>query len=426
MKAFLPIFRAACLFCGLVSLSAQAQDAATALVQAPDLRVSGYASLVLSHDDHDSLGLRRNYAQSDSPTHSTSMRPDSQMGVQVIYKPLPQWELAAQITAKDNGQNNLVKPEWLFAGWHSKEQWDLRAGLLPLDLFMMSEYLGLGYANKSVRPPTDFYGIAPGASMTGLEFSKRVFTDDAFWRAKLQLGQATAHFDSQNLGNVPMQSRSIVNFVLTRESAPWRWRLGYTQGRLMASSLDPAVNQLQVLAQAPALGAVSTDAQRMLTDTQYGRVFYRYASLGMEYDDGIWQWQSEISHVASASPVMPLGNRAYLLLGRRFNTLTPYAMWSVARATSDVYTSNVDWSAAGAGANQLRDQIVSFVNFTRQSSQTLAVGLRWDWDSRTAIKFQWDNTHIDPESYAPWSVTATQRMKGATVNIYSVALDYVF
>lgn len=426
MNGFFRIFRVTCVVAGLGHFPAQAQDASSPYGLESQLQLSGYASLALSHDDHDGLGFRRNYSQTDAPSRASSLTPDSQIGVQLIYKPLPQWELAAQITAKDNGQNQTVKPAWLFAGWHNHLQWDVRAGLLPLDLFMMSEYLGLGYAQKSVRPPTDFYGIAPGTSMTGVEFSRRLSEDDASWRAKLQLGRAKAHIDSQTMGNVPMKSDSIVNFSLLREAAPWRLRLGYTQGRLKAEGFGPTVGQLQTIARTPALGAVSTDAQRMLTDTEYGHVFYRYASLGVEYDDGVWQWQSEFSRVASASHIMPQGNRAYVLLGRRVDTLTPYVMWSAARAATEPYASAVDWSAAGAGANQMRDQMVAFINFTRQSSQTLALGLRWDLNSRTALKFQWDNTHIDALGYAPWSVTANQRTQAATVDLYTVALDYVF
>lgn len=388
------------------------------------LQMSGYVSLAYSHDNRDGLGFRRDFTQTESVDRNSTFLPDSRVGLQASYRLSPQWEVAGQLTVKDVGDNAGARAEWAFVGWHPSAHWDVRAGRLPLDLFMGSDYQGIGYANLPIRPSTEFYGEVPAQHVDGIDLAWQWRQGENFWRGKLQLGQLSTRMKNRDLSDPAMKVSNIVNLSLTHEAAPWRLRFGHLRGVISGTSLGSALGTLQSVVDTAPID-VGTDAQRILDVVGSNRFHARYTSIGLAYDDGTWQMQSEISHIGSDVQAIPVGKRAYVLLGRRVGAFTPYLMWGNARSSRPAFGSSTDWSSVPNG-NALRDQLVHFINAERQSSRTWSVGTRWDFNSQAALKLQWDQTHIDPQGYAPWAASVDQQQRSTSVNLFSVALDYVF
>ena len=60
------------------------------------------------------------------------------------------------------------------------------------------------------------------------------------------------------------------------------------------------------------------------------------------------------------------------------------------------------------------------------SQKTATVGLRWDFMRNTALKLQWDHTNVDKGSYGRFTNYQSGFETGAKVDLFSVAVDFVF
>lgn len=417
--------------CVLLVPVAHAQETES-LPEPSRLQLTGYASLIYQHESQAGVGFRRDYTQSEDWASDGTFLPDSRLGLQAHYRLDQAWNLAGQLTLKDRGKNHASAGlEWGFLEWLPSPDVAVRAGKLPLDLFLMSEYQGLGYAYLPIRSPSEFYAVSPAVQLTGVDLAWNQPAGNGLWRAKVQLGQTDAHTRNQEVLSPTMQLRQLFNASAQYEEAPWRVRLGYAQGSLSGGALvDQGLAQLQTLM--PSLsGDVLNDAVRLGHYLHNNHINFRYYSVAAAYDDGVWTGQAEWSKANSPSPILPVGQRYYLLLGRRVETFTPYLMWAQVRPKGGSIAISSDWSAVPAipgfaSGNAFRDQVVGFLNVARQDSRTLSLGLRWDVGSQTALKFQWDRVHINAYGYAPWAVSPQQRSQGAHFNLFSVGVDHVF
>ena len=396
-----------------------------------ELKLSGYGTIGYVDDDVSGTAFVRELVQkpevNDPTTFSSDTRPfltDSRIGVQAVYLPNDQFELVTQLVFRDQQENSLDRSlEWLNLGYSPNENAKFRLGRVGWDSFLMSDHRHLGYAYPWVRPPVEFYGALPVYSLDGADISYKFNTDEAgnSWHVKLQYGKGGTVFPFG--GDEYDFESDIWALSLNHTRRFWNFRLGYSEIDIdTAPPLDTllaGLSSVSALAPAP----ISQEADHLIENMTYEGSLMRFSALGASYDDGQWVGQSEIGYIESDADMVTNGTLAYVAIGRRFESLTPYLMLSAFETSSDKYKEQTDWSLIGQQA--LQDVAINAINSTRIEQTTFSAGLRWDFDTKAALKLQWDRTDIDANGYGLWWTDADRR-RDKTVNVITLTLDFVF
>lgn len=395
--------------------------------QPSPVRISGYGTLAYSWDNNPQLAPIRDITQRPQDDFSTgeTWRLDSRIGVQASYQHSPQVGALAQLVLRDQTKqefNDLVELAYLDV--QPSEHLRLRVGRIGYDAFLMSDHRNLGYAYAWVRPPTEFYGWIPIFSLDGADLTHEWNADDARWRIRAQagvsklwipMGDANFHFKGDSLWSLSVQ----------REEGSWRLKAGlsgFVSGAEV-QSLEPLYAGLDQVAAVPVPG-IADEATTLRNEMRFGDVRLRYATLGLAYDDGTWLVQTELGRTWTQSAMTAPGWNGYGVVGRRIQAWTPYVMLSASRPQDNVLAPLNDWSVIGQRPFQATAYRV--VNSSRADQTTLAVGARWDIHPRAAMKFQWENTRIEPMGYAQWFRSSGVFEHGSQVNLFTVGIDFLF
>ncbi|MBF0138309.1 MAG: hypothetical protein H7833_05885 [Magnetococcus sp. DMHC-1] len=392
--------------------------------------MNGYGTLGFIHDDSSNNSYVRDLTQRPENQHyiDNSWRRDTRLGLQVAYQADPTFEIVSQIVLRDQV---LKRPlnflDWAHLTWRPMPDVDLRLGRIGFDLFLMSDHRNLTYAYPWVRPPAEYYSWVPLYSIDGGDIAYSLRDKEGRWRLKAQGGRGNLDFAMGLTGVYDFKTNNVITTSLLREQGPWQFRVGYSHltSTTEASPLAPLHAGLDAIAGAGVPG-VSEEAAYMRRNTSFDNVSFHYSTLGAVYDDGTWLVQSELANVSTSADMVTNGHMAYLGLARRISAWTPFVMVSGVRPHVDIYSSTQNWNSIGQG--EFQTIAVATLNATRMSQETLSLGLRWDFNSRAALKWQLDTTHIHPNGYGLWysDPTPAYRSQDEHVTTASFTLDFVF
>jgi hypothetical protein len=390
-------------------------------------RISGYGTLSQSWDDRGDLAAIRDFTQRPAQLQDTgpTWRMDTRLGVQLAYRFSPQIEGVIQAVARDQINTSLGSSiDLAYLDIQLAPDHALRLGRIGYAPFLMSDHRNLGYAYPWVRPPREFYSWIPIFSFDGGEFSHDIFQGDTRWRIRAQLGRSG--FDiPMGQAAFDFKAADLWSLSLSRQAGPWRLQAGLSGFRSTAEAaplagLHAGLEQLAALN----IPGISDEAAQLRGETSFRNARLRYFTLGAAYDDGQWLAQAELGYSATNKAIAPASRTGYAALARRLGEFTPYAIFSISRPVKSALAPINDWSSISQEAFQ---QIAYFVaNSTRQDQETLSLGSRWDFDSRAALKLQWDHSRIHPQGYALWFRSPEANTRSSSVNLFTVSLDFVF
>ncbi|MBV5323468.1 hypothetical protein JZU51_01725, partial [bacterium] len=302
----------------------------------------------------------------------------------------------------------------------------VRLGRVGVDVFLLSDYRNLGYAQTSVRPNWDFYGFMPIYSLDGADATYTLNTDAARWNIKSQLGRSQADVPMISGASYRFVANNFFDLTVTREAGPWRLKAGYaTMKAANEAPLDALTGPLALGGIAAAgLGPISAEAASLINAMHFKDARIGYVALGASYDDGTWLAQGEMSRLTGDRQILVQGTAAYLNIGRRFGNFTPYAGISGFRPTQAAATAINDWS--GVGASGLQANAVRALNSPRIDQSTLSLGVRWDFHSQAALKLQWDRIHTKKFGYGIWSPGDNNALAGERSSLVTATVDWVF
>lgn len=266
--------------------------------------------------------------------------------------------------------------EWAYLSHQLTNDLQVRAGKMRLPFFMYSDSLEVGYAQPWARAPSVVYSptitsyVGADASytynLTGSSISTQVFG-----------GNYQTNGSSQDRY---IEVRNIAGLTIGWTDYVWSLR---------ALAATAEANLL-------ANGASLADNSRT-----------KFFGVGFGYDDGTWQIISELIR-QEVDGVIADTDAAYLSVGRRIGSITPYAVvgWT---------ESKDDDERAGSPLSALN---------TRRDEYSL--GLRWDVLSGVAVKFDW--THARGFGDAPGGLDAASVFadKLDSTNVYTVKIDSAF
>jgi len=312
------------------------------------VHVSGFASGAFGIANNDA-----GYAGYDS---DGSYHQDSLIGVQATFKPSKQLEATIQLVAK--GELDWApKVTAAYLGYTFDNDVKLRAGKIRLPLFMLSDYLDLGYAQPWARSPEEVYGRVPISSFTGVDASYEIELDDSYINLQAFTGNEKMSDESSagGVGNV----EDMVGLVTTWNDDYWTVRASYTIATVKdvefpVVAYDPDTNQ--PITALPDITAESGS----------------YASFGVRYEDENWLVMGEATQTR-VDGYFSDSNAGYVTLGYHLNQVMPYV--SLARLET------VD--------NEERESLLSYPGASSLTYQRNAysVGTRWDIQPGLAMKF---------------------------------------
>ncbi|RZI67094.1 MAG: hypothetical protein EOP13_29210 [Pseudomonas sp.] len=321
--------------------------------------------------------------------------------------------------------------EWAYVGYRPRPDMRLRVGRVTPDIFLYADSRNVGFALPWARPPVDFYGFFPLASIDGADLEQRWFTDTSTWQARLSGGSVRTSVTDVNGGRVKLQGRDALTFGLSREEGGLLLKASYLRSRLQvdtgpgAAQLRDALGQLGQLPVPGLAGSLDNLSQNLWTGG-----ISSYWALAAQYETGPWTFTAEGSQLRV--PRSPLSaKRAYASIGYRQGAVTYYGIASRVRPDQPAFAApDLAGAAApflgveGAQSAQALMGIAATAgdNF-RFDQSTFGVGLRWDFMPNAALKLQVDRFDVRANGAAGWRFANSQ---GARGTLMSVLVDFVW
>lgn len=281
--------------------------------------------------------------------------------------------------------------EWIYAQYTGVDGLDLRAGRVVLPSFLVSDSRMVGYASPWLRVSPLVYSMMPLSNVDGGQVTYRHAIGPAIVSAQLTSGTAsttsrtTSHLFGPFYapGTAESKASAILGLNATVEWGDWTFRASQVKDD----------NVLDITISLPAALGGGTTAQQLKFEDKFQEV-------GLQYDNGTVVVMSEFVKRTTENAKVQDAKSWYVAAGYRFGTVMPYAMVSQYKE---------DFSLSGTPPPK---------------TTGLALGGRYDFATNLALKAEWAryknySTYVFTDAVSPAAA-------GKKVNVFSVALDFVF
>ena len=332
--------------------------------------------------------------------------PDSVIGVQAGLRFGTHNTAVVQLVTRETQRGDYdPRAALAFVSHALTPELTVRAGRLRSPFFMLSDTADINYNQTWVRPPVEVYGLNPFSDLDGIDLLHRSRIGETFVELHPYVGRSRVPV----IGGGRARLSDLIGMRVTVEAGRLSLSAGYAQADLAVHRDSAATLDLspQLLARLTGSGA---DAS--------------FSSLGLQWDDGRWIVSAELART-TADAFTNSATGAYLAVGRRFGSLTPYV--SLARQWQDEPLVNV----AEAHSDAERYLITSFNRSRNQAQRSLTAGVRWDVLHNAAIKAEF--AHMRTDSGAHGSFIARDNdnafapgLDHQSINLMSISVDVVF
>lgn len=378
--------------------------AGAAHAEGPAVNVSGFGTAAVAITDTDEAQYGR---QRQEAGVGDSLRTglDSNLGVQATATVNDTLSFTAQVLTRKIVRDHFgAELAWAFAKLKVSDKLAVRVGRIGLPVYMISDFRNVGYANTMIRPPNEVYSLVVGDSVDGIDAVYQADVGSSAVTAQLAVGRATSHLP----GDAKVLMTPAVALHVVAEKGPLTLRFGYSMAELTVEGRDN-LGQLAAGLRAAGLAAAARDFA-------YQDVRGSFTSVGAVYDEGKLLLQGEYAIRRTDTRFIADSSAWYGMAGYRFGKFMPYAAY--ARLTQDDERS---YNGVPAMVQPLHAILNGMVKNPQQSTGTL--GMRWDFASSMAFKFQVD--HVRPRDGAGTFVNAKPGFSGP-VNVYAAGVDFVF
>ncbi len=297
----------------------------------------------------------------------------SLIGLQGEFEVNDSTSAVVQMVARGNKKENWTPDvEWAFLSHKVTPNLTVRGGKLRLPLFMYSDYLEVGYAQTSVRVPSEVYGSVVLTSLTGGDFIYDVELDDSTVSFQGFVGSQKLSA-SKHSYNADTQFDDIAGGVINWTDDTWTLRAVYAQA-VVSSTTNWNTNN------------------KFLLNTTFNDEKAKFYGIGGRYDNGNLALVSEVTRTTVEGFYHDVDS-AYLTAAYRVNQFTPYLTVAHMETTDDSERNN---QVKRAGANYKQKptlsaayaygsavKVASNMNIQRT---TYSIGTRWDFMPNIALK----------------------------------------
>lgn len=400
-------FRAIAL--GLVAASAMAQsDPLT-------FKFSGFGTFGAVHSSEKNADFSSTILQPDGAGFSrgTSYTNDKKVGLQVSTN-LTDWLSVTAQGVSEYRYDGTYSPNMTlgFAKVKVSPEFTVRLGRVPMPAYIISDYQKTGYAYTWVRPPVEVYQFNPILSVDGGDITWQTHVGNVALATKVFAGSFdTKGFALKSVTDFTFRKMAGVSFTAAHGNATYR--AFYTQFDITAdnSFVNTYLGYIRTGLPGGPFGVVPPDPALADQLSLYQKRI-TYISLGYQYDPGDWFVLGEVARNAGDDNLIVHSTAGYVTGGYRLGNWTPFLM--LAKRQNDSATTN---------PNPIANALLSGQN---RASQTLSVGLRWDFMKNLDLKLQCDA--VKNGAGAPGALSNTQPafQKGQSYNLITINLDFVF
>lgn len=417
------------------------------------VKFSGFGTLGVVHTQGDGAAFVRDMSQFHGATNrGLFWETDTRLGIQAAYAATETLDIVTQVISRYNQDNNFDPEVSLgFVRYAPNPSVKLRLGRVGYDIFHAADSREVGYSYLWVRPPLEYYGAMSTQYIDGGDVTFLVPIGNNVARLKLYSGLArnrVPNLYGQNrwAGNISADLGVMQDLAGTRftgglidfDAANWMLRLSRSNMRVLKEIPPGPIDTLALLrntAQGQSDAALANGLFRLAEDIAFAGKKLTFDSVGLIYDKGPLRADLAIYHLKSTSLMFGELWAGYWTLGYRFDKLTPFVNIAAVRSKNPNRTAELH----GRGV----DAAVSVADFmlTRadQHRQALTLGLRYDWKTDVALKFQVDairNKTCSPVSLplvgsaAPCSppllLPSVPVDWNGRANVFSATLDFIF
>ncbi len=404
--------------------------------QAPDnpFSFSGFGTVgLVRQNGAGDLGFARNSTQVGAGSR-LSAQPDSRLGGQVNWTGGARWDAALQgiLLPDPHGAPRREILQQAYVGYRPAPDTRLRLGRISPDVFLYSDSRNVGYALPFARPPVDFYGFAPLASIDGVDLDQRWKIGDSTWRARATAGWfRTSVVSANSATRVELRGRQALSTSLSHESDGLLLKLSYLRGHVDADVGDAVAGLQQALGGLRALPIPGIGARIDALGRNFGfSGNASYLGLAAQYERGPWTLVAEGSRMMVADSPLT-ARRGYVSVGWRNGGVNYYGILSrvkpdQARADAPDLAGSlapVIGPNAAQQAQMLAGIATSVSNSLRYDQSTVGAGIRWDFAPNAALTFQVERFDIRRDGGAAWRGYEGQAVKGTLVTLL---VDFVW
>lgn len=389
-------------------LAALAAAGASAAQASPEFQFSGFGTLGAAHSSKAGIEFVQPGQPSGAGTDS-SIKPDTRIAGQLDARFGGGASATMQVMSKYTGDGNW-KPavEWLFGKLHLGEAVSVRVGRMGAPFFAVSDFREVGYASVWLRAPVDVYGQVFLRSFDGVDVQYSGKIADVPVTAQLLAGGTTAPFEGASV-----DFKRQIGINVTAEVADGvTLRAGTIQGRLTAT--NSGITQLVA-------GLKATPFAELGQTIECASKRAGFSGLGLNVDRGDWVAAAEVTH-RNSDCIVSTTTGWLAMLGRRFGSVTPYAIVSGVSTGAGAVENTIPAGVAPQ-LDVLRNAIEGAKASLVLKQRSTALGLRWDAARNLAVKAQVDR--IDLQGGRGLFVQ-TGPLPAGTVTVTSVAVDFVF
>ncbi|MDF1588351.1 MAG: hypothetical protein P1P93_04230 [Gammaproteobacteria bacterium] len=377
-------------FAFLFSISSHAFE-----LDSSKFRINGFGSLGLTKADNELIASRNNVNQKGI-FDEWSSRLDSNLGLQLNYDPTDKLHFALQLVAEERSNNSLNRSvHWAYLGYDVTPSLELRLGRTGPNAFLLSDYRKVGYAQLWTHAPLEFYGQFSSDYGDGISLIHKTPLAGGVLRTQTWFNQSKLIYNS-NGEEIPLELKPTYGITATWENDAWTYNASFVNVRFLDKKEDYKAFQQLLTASLPIWPQINPLIDEVTLDNTQAH----YYGFGVAYNKNDWTIQTELSLTETESSIINRTRSAYVLIGHRFGTLTPYMVAAIAKNDDvDVPAYNVNPflpDATNAAALALQQGTQQFADSFHKDQKTLSLGIRWDIEPKVALKAQWERTWVDP------------------------------
>lgn len=392
------VLAAALIGCGALSAPAQAQSQSV-----PEFKLSGFGTIAAAHSDDKNSDFIGSQLQPNGAGHtdSVSLAPDSKLGGQLDVSFSDKVSAVVQVVSQHQYDNSWTPQiEWANVKFKLTPELSLRAGRIATPSYLLSESRFVGYSMPWVRAPLEPYGVLAITSNDGVDTTWRTQVAGANNSVQAYYGQSKV-----KVGDSYAKSNPSWGINDTVEIGSLTLRAGY----------NSLTYEFGTTSLAGLFGGLASAGRTDLVEKyKLNGMVVTAAALGASYDPGNWFLMSEFVDF-KGDGLLSDSRSWYVSGGYRIGVWTPYVTVS---ATKPHIVKEPGTGGLIGGINASLD------SFTPEQN-TKTIGVRWDFAKNFALKAQYDHITTGDNSNGRMKVYPGF-VRGSSVNLATVALDFVF
>jgi hypothetical protein len=358
-------------------------------------------------------------------TQDLTFETDTRFGLQISSDVSENMSVVAQLLGRGTNSNFDAIVEWAYVDWEFADWISLRAGKIKQPVYLVNDYVEVGYAYPWIRPPVEVYYLNnPLNTVNGAELL-----------LAFPVGPGTLSFQpyiGSNRDDIPntggqayFEAENIVGIDVKYSGR------GYT---VHASNFQCDVNTFgDTQVDGGAFGILDVDLD--------GKGKCDVTSAGLTFDVAnvvvYAEWQERTT---TETLSRPFGDQDawYTTLGYRIGKWLPHITY----ATIDGTASTVTPGAVCPVGADCTDPANTF-NFPIAVQTSITAGLRYEVNDSAALKFEYSAVDVENDqnelastnnpqtpggivNYGLFNTDFTKASPDSTVGVYSVALDVIF